>query len=557
MYIRIVKSKQRGKVYQSVQIAESVREPGVKNPRTKIIAHLGQVDKLKEKDVDNIINGLCKAIGRPARDDFAVDYAKDFGHIWSIVQIWKHLRIGLVLERHAKKSGAEFDLPQHILLMAANRLCDPRSKLGLLAWLEGVYFPGVDGEQVEYHHLMRAMDWLISQKDSIERELAQEHIDLFNKDSLDLVFYDITSTYFEGDKSISAEDIRAYGYSRDHRPDRRQIVIGMVITPEGIPLCHHVFSGNTVDKTTVAMVVKDLKDRFGIRRAVVVGDRGMLSDDNLDALLTEEFGYVVAHPLRRNNAVRDFIKASRKDLDHSEEAEEQFTENVCQGVKFVMAYDPARAAQVRRHRMEAITKADALIKDVKARLRRSREGRQRGRPLTQEGALFQIRDYLKKRDLLRYYELSLADNGGVSVRADRKTRKWEDLIDGKLVVECTELDLPPKDVIARYKDLQTIERGFRSLKSTLELRPVYHWSEQRIRAHVFICVLALMVERYMSLTLAPLSISASRALDKLQQIKAGQAKLHGMAVPVLTRVEEEHRAIYTQLEISFPKIKSL
>ncbi|MBW2109567.1 MAG: IS1634 family transposase [Deltaproteobacteria bacterium] len=556
MYLRIVKSRQRGKVYESAQIVESFRDPETKKPKTRIIAHLGQVASLKEKDVDNLINGLCRAIGRPAPEAAELEYANDFGHLWAIIHIWKQLKIGFVLKRRAKLSGAEFDLAQHVLLMCANRLCDPRSKLGLLAWLEGVYFPGVGREGVEYHHLLRAMDWLIGQKEEIEKELAQHYLDMFNRNSLDLVFYDITSTYFEGDRSVAANDIRAHGYSRDHRPDRRQIMIGVVMTPDGTPVAHHVFPGNTADKSTVAGVVRDLKERFGIQRVVIVGDRGMLSDHNLATLLTEEFGFIVAHPLRRNNEVVDIIKESHESLDHSEGAGEQFAEDEREGLKFVLAYDPAMAAQTRKRRQEAIGRADVFIQEVKQRLKKSAEGRQKGRPLTPEGALFQVRDYLKKLKISRCYDLSLSGSG-ISVIANRTARAWENLIDGKLVVETTELDLSPKEVIARYKDLQVIERGFRCMKSSLELRPVHHWTERRIRAHVFICVLALLMERHMHRSLAALEISASTALEKLRQIKAGRLQTQGIPTPILTSLSQEHRNIYTQLGISFPKIKDL
>ncbi|MFP4474642.1 MAG: hypothetical protein ACLFOY_03725 [Desulfatibacillaceae bacterium] len=113
---------------EPAQIVASARDPETKKPKTRIIAHLGQVASIKEKDVDNIINGLCRAVGRPTAEDIDMEYAHDFGHIWAIVQIWKHLKIGFFLERRARQSGATFDLAQHILLMCANRLCDPRRK---------------------------------------------------------------------------------------------------------------------------------------------------------------------------------------------------------------------------------------------------------------------------------------------------------------------------------------------------------------------------------------------------------------------------------------------
>jgi transposase len=180
-------------------------------------------------------------------------------------------------------------------MLVVNRICDPCSKLALLEWLESVDY---GQEAPSYHQLLRAMDRLIGVKEAAEVAVAKRL--LAEDEALDLVFYDITSTYFEGERSLGPEDMRRYGYSRDHRFDRRQVVIGMVMTRSGIPLCHHVFPGNTVDKTTVAAVVEDLKGRFGLKRVVFVGDRGMLSDANIDRIMGEELGFIVAHPLRKN-----------------------------------------------------------------------------------------------------------------------------------------------------------------------------------------------------------------------------------------------------------------
>lgn len=557
MYVRVVKSVQKHGTYHSVQIVESYRDPKKsKHPITRVIAHLGQVDSLTGRDVDNIINGICKAIGRPTSQDASLEFARDFGHVFALMEIWKHLKIGTILKQKAKDTGYAFDLEEHIRLMVINRLCDPTSKLGLLQWLEGVYLPGIKRDEVEYQHLLRAMDWLIDQKEELEKKIANRLLTLFNRD-LDLVFYDITSSYFEGDHSITAEDIRRYGYSRDHRPERRQVVIGVVMTRDGIPLCHHVFNGATPDKSTVREVITDLKERFGLKRVVFVGDRGMLSEDNLEYILEQEMGFIVCHRLRKNNEIKPLITDTHDTLDTDPDAGEQFREQKREGVKFVMAYNPNTASLVRKRREAAIEKASVFIQDIRSRLRKAREGNNRGRPLTPESALLQVRDYLKKHDLLRYYQLELDPHNGLRVTSDSQARSWEKLIDGKLIVETTLMDLPPDQVIKRYKELQIIERGFRCLKSTLKLRPVYHWTERRIRAHIFLCIIALQMERYMTSRLQPLKISTQTALEKLRQIKAGEVVLNSAKTPVVTALKDDHKAIYRQLEISFPKISQL
>ena len=169
----------------------------------------------------------------------------------------------------------------------------------------------------------------------------------------------------------------------------------------------------------------------------------------------------------------------------------------------------------------------------------------------------QVRDYLKRHNILRCYKLELDPQQGLRVTSDSQARRWENLIDGKLVVETTLTDLAPPLVIKRYKELQIIERGFRCLKSTLKLRPVHHWTERRIRAHVFICVMALQMERFMAARLEGTKTSVQTALEKLRQIKAGHLTLNSVKKPMLMAPGEDHKAIYRQLELSFPKIKHL
>jgi len=552
MYVRVVTSKQKHKTYRSVQIVDSYRDPSKSpHPITKVIAHIGQVDALSDRDVDNIIKGICKAVGRPTAEDASVESAQDFGHVFAVSEIWKKLGIDRVLRREAEHSGQTFDLEAHIRLMVTNRLCDPCSKLGLLQWLEGVHFPGVGS--VDYHHLLRAMDWLIERKNEIEKSVARRLINLFTQE-LDLVFYDITSSYFEGDRSIGEDDIRRYGYSRDHRPDRRQIVIGLVMTREGIPLCHHVFEGNTADKSTVAGVIEDLKARFKLSKVVFVGDRGMLSEGNLETVVQKGFGYLVAHQLRRNNLIKAFVRSSSSKLNHDPEAGEQYLVDERQGVRFVMCYDPAMAAAMRQERKDKIVRANDFIRAIQQKLKHKNS---RGRSMTPQGAMIKVHEYLKAHKLSRYYHLELTPEQELRVGADTEARRWENLIDGKLIVETTMMDTAPEEVIARYKELGGIERAFRTLKSSLELRPMYHWTERRIRAHVFICVLALQIERYLHAHLREIKVSVATALEKLRQIKAGSLVINRVKTPVITAAGEEHKKLYKQLELPFPSLKRL
>lgn len=539
MFIRVAKQKRGAKTYRHLQIAESFRDPTKGNaPRTRIIAQLGTVEGLGEEQIEKLIVGLKRAIGRAEGSAPDLLFARDYGHLLAVGSVWDQLGLSAVLERCGIAGRASFPAAELIKLLVINRLCDPCSKLAFLDWLESVWHE--DKDVPSYHHLLRAMDRLIEIKEVAEPLIARQL--LAGDEEPDLVFYDITSTYFEGDRSLAEDDFRKYGYSRDHRSDRRQVVIGMVITRSGIPLCHHVFDGNTVDRSTVKQVVLDLKQRFNLKRMIFVGDRGMLSDPNLETLLVEDLGFIVAHPLRRNAHATEVISSLKGDFDRTSDTE-QFLEERRNYLRFVLAWSPEISKDAKENRQKRLKKADDWIKEV---LRKHINPSGRGRPSTAQGVYDRIRDYLRDRNLLGLYEVMLTEKGP-SVKKNKKALAWEESIDGMLLLESTDLELSPAEIVARYKELAEIERCWRTLKSSLLLRPVYHWTENRIRAHIFICMLALQVERWMRNKLE--TVSVPKALQSLQQIKMGTLTIDGKQVNMTTRPTEKQKELLAKLGV--------
>jgi transposase len=541
MFIRIAKQKRKNKTYRHLQIAESYRDPEKGNsPRTRILAHLGTIEGLGEEQIEKLITGLQRALGKTPDSQPQLLFAQDYGHVHAVGGVWDQLGITTALENAGIRGSASFDAAGLIRMLVVNRICDPCSKLALLDWLESVCYQG--GDQPSYHHLLRAMDRLITVKDAVEPAIARQLI--AESEKIDLVFYDITSTYFEGDRSLKDDDLRRYGYSRDGRFDKRQIVIGLVMTRSGIPLCHHIFPGNTVDKTTVIEVIQDIKSRFHLDRVVFVGDRGMLSDDNLDTLLGEGLGFIVAYPLRHNGFATEVIGGLKGEFDRKSETE-QFREDLREQMRFVVAYSPKIAAHTKAVRTERIKKADAWIKDVRYRLQHPSG---KGRPATPQGTYDRIRDYLRDHHLYGFYDVELL-SGKLSVTKNSKVLAWEETIDGMLMVGTTDLENPAEEIVKRYKELAEIERGWRSLKSSLDLRPVYHWTEKRIRAHVFVCVLALQLERWMRRKLKGIS-SVPKAIDVLKRVKVGELEIGAKKNRILTRTTFEQNKLLDALGVA-------
>lgn len=542
MFIRIAKQKRGDKVYRHLQIAESFRDPAKgKAPRTRIIAQLGTVEGLGEEQIEKLIAGLQRAIGKepaaPSSAPTALLSARDFGDVHAVAGVWDLLGLSGALDQCRIAGRSSAAVSGLIKMLVVNRICDPCSKLALLDWLESVEF---GDEAPSYHQLLRAMDRLIRVKEAAEVAIAKRL--LADGEELDLVFYDITSTYFEGERSLVKDDLRRYGYSRDHRFDRRQVVIGMVMTRSGIPLCHHVFAGNTVDKATVSAVVLDLKQRFGLKRVIFVGDRGMLSDANMEMILGEEVGFIVAHPLRKNAHATEVIGKLKGAFNRVSE-EEQFQEDVREAVRFVVAYSPKIAAQTSKGRQERLKKADAWIEEARRKLDNPSGV---GRAPSVQGTYDRVRDYLRDRNLLGLYELGVTGEQ-LSVKKNRKALGWEETIDGMLMLETTDLEQPAEEIVKRYKELAEIERDWRTLKSSLLLRPVYHWTEPRIRSHIFICILALQIERWMRNRLK--TVSVRKALQSLQRVKAAVMVVGGKEVKVATRPTPEQKEFLKKLGV--------
>jgi transposase len=358
MFCRVVKHKAHNKTYKHLQIVESYRDPAKGNsPRIRILYNLGAIEDLGLAQVERLAASLMKAVGLGVVTPPEMLCAKDYGHIHAVQGVWDKLGFSKVLQKAGIQGRFQTDFCSMVRWMVINRLCEPCSKLAMLDWLDTIW--SLEKTELTYHQLLRSMDRLINIKEKAEPILAKAV--LGKTTAVDMVFYDITSTYFEGDKSIEEQDLRRFGYSRDHRSDRRQVVIGMVVSNDGIPLCHHVFPGNTPDKTTVAQVISDLRNRFNIQRIIFVGDRGMMSDGNLAHIIEENLNFIIAHSVRGNSLAEGVINKLKNQINR-ETSDEQYYEDIRNDLRFVLAFSPKIAEEIRKPRQLRLEKADAWIK---------------------------------------------------------------------------------------------------------------------------------------------------------------------------------------------------
>ena len=429
-----------------------------------------------------------------------------------------------------------------VFAMAANRLVAPCSKRRLVEWAAcDVVMPGW-WSAPSLNQCYRALDAVADAKEATEAHLYSRLCDLSNLD-LRLVCYDVASTYFEGQAKPSARfPSRAFGYSRGHRFDRPQIVIGLLCTSDGIPIAHHVFAGSTNDASTLPGVLEDLASRFAVGRICVVADRGLISEVNVEAVAAAGFDHVLAAGLRRDHTTREALEAIDEDTAWAEIAQHRCRAadmTLAGGTRAIVVESDARARRDAARTAGIVAAAEAELLALERRVRAGRLkdpakiGRAAQRILGGSGAgrLFDV-DIGPGRFVYHYND-------------DAHT--YEEILAGRYVLttSLTPAQAPTAQVVAHYRQLSRVEARFRTLKDFLHLRPIRHWTEKRVRGHVAVCVYAAVIETLINQALAKADVrdpdlddqhlTAARALRELNRIRRVQLDANGRQIQLTTR----------------------
>lgn len=547
MFARVTESGGR----RYLQIVESFRNDAGK-PRLRVVANLGRVDGMKEGQLDALIRGLSRAAGRvePAKTEIAWDGARSYGDVFALHALWKDLGLDRALGRALRSGRRGTDVEALVRAMVFNRLCDPTSKLGCLRWLETVAMPAMP-EAVTHQHLLRAMDALMDRAERVEIELARQIRPLVDQD-LAAVFYDLTTVRIHGEGEV-ADDLRAFGMNKDVGGIARQFVLGVVQTAEGLPLMHTVHPGNVAETKTLQAMLQTVLARFPIQRVILVADRGLLSLETVGELtaLADRDGrrleFILAVPARR---YAELVETFRS-LAFSEEglAAASFA-----GHRLIIAHDPLRAEEQSTRRRARIAELEAMAEKMVARLDAQDEGQTaRGRRASDRGAYSRFTRAVAEAELTRFLKADYtADRFSWSVNEDAIVEA--ELFDGRLALITNAPDLTAADAVARYKALADIERGFRVLKSDIEIAPVHHRLPDRIRAHALICFLALVLHRVMRMRLKAKGRSASprTAPDLLARIHRHQARIAERTLEGTTRPTPEQLDLFDALTLPKP-----
>ena len=556
MFLKITRSGPR----QYLQLVEAFRDEAGK-ARHRTLVTLGRLDQLTDS-LDSVISGLLKVTGRPNFLDAALpavefESARALGNVWALNELWESLGFG-ELRRVFRKTRHSIDVEALIRVMVFNRLCDPESKLGVLRWLDTVAMPGVEVETITHQHLLRSMDALVDHQADVDAVVANLLRPLIDQE-LSVVFYDMTTIRTEGLATVDG-DVRQYGMAKEGLI-ARQVMLGVVQTGDGLPIYHEVFAGNTAESPTLLPTLKTVLERFpSISRVVLVADRGLLSLDNLEALseIRLESGkpleFVLAVPGRRYSEFADLLRDFQRQCEAAEQ--EIVDELPWRGLRLIVAHHPelARQAQtLRRERIETLEtqantwvgKLDAQDAGVKAR----------GKKLSDSGAKARLYHAVKDARLANIIRVDLK-NERFAYEIDHDALALAQLMDGKLLLVTNTPDLSPQGVVDRYKSLADIERGFRVLKSEIEIGPVFHRLPERIKAHAALCFIALILYRVMRqrLSSADAPLSPERALEELQKLQRHQIRINQADRPVtgISRLSETQDRVFAALRLKKP-----
>ena len=561
MFIKVTQTGNR----RYAQLVESFRNEEGK-PRQRTICTLGRLQP--GSDVDTLIASLQRAQGIEAApralDAIRFTDSRHAGDVWALSELWRCLGFDN-LALAWRRSKSEVNVLSCLRLMVMNRLCDPGSKLGVLRWLQTVALPPEAGVASEHQHLLRAMDVVDEYSDKLNERLAMLMRPLIDQD-LSVVFYDLTTVAVTAQSGLE-DDVRAYGMAKSGLVER-QFMLSLVQTAEGLPIAHEVHPGNTAEAKTLLPMIGKLLARYPLKRVVLIADRGLLSTaniqelDKLQAQLKKDgrdvaVQYILAVPAARYGDFADVLKRLHEAQDNTQE---WCGQTHWKNSRLVVAHDPVAAARRTGARDKTIVELLEIGQECSVKLDAQDESRQlgkknktKGRPMSDSGTKARFYHAVKDAHMAHVIKVDLkAELFSYSIDEDKK--RYLELLDGKLLL-VTNTNEAAAEVVQRYKSLADIERGFRVLKSDIEIGPVYHRLPQRIRAHALICFMALVLYRVMRMRLkaAQRPESPTTLLEQLKRIHQQTAVTpEGKTLTGLTEMTSLQKSLFAALELTPP-----
>jgi transposase len=530
MYIKTTKSKK----FTYVQLVQGYREGS--KVKHKVLVNLGRLDKLRKDDSWNgIIDKFSELMDLKNivnMDNCRSTQIFNWGYL-VYKKLWCKFELDKVLSNIRERGKTIFDLNSACFLMAIQHLLEPSSKLGTYNKQKKY----LQHQEIELNHLYRSLDVLCQAKEEIEQHVFSVNCSLF-KIKIDVVFYDVTTFHFE---SVRSDGLKNFGYSKNCKFNEVQVVLGMFIDNEGRPIGYELFPGNTFDSKTLDRALDAIEKRFGIRNVVIVADRGINSKLNLKHIIDKGYGYIVSSRIKsmgKEIKQKIFDKngySKLQDSDHSISYKIIDYANIYKidkikyelPEKLIITYSEKRASKDRADRQRLLDKADHLLSNKELIKSSNKRGGKK---------------YLKEQ------------GENVDWTLDVNAIARDEMFDGYYGIQTSDANLSVEKVLDAYRTLWKIEESFRVMKSTLEVRPIFHWTEDRIKGHFVACFLAFLLERTMEVELHSAGVTASTQdiRESLNSMQFTETDCKGKKYLLNAPVSELGLKILTALKIKSP-----
>ncbi|HRR39584.1 MAG TPA: IS1634 family transposase [Candidatus Paceibacterota bacterium] len=514
MFIKRTIGGTKEKPIAYLQLAQSYRDENGK-PRHRILCTLG-----KEKEVIGIAEVLAKRFAKLSSKLLVLDKETDFlgrsflfGPVLAAEAIWRQLNLDEMLKDVEKEYKVEYDLSKCVKLMTINRLCEPKSKLSIMEWKEDLYCEGMKG--IELQHLYRSLDILAENKDFILKGLYRKSVELF-KAEVKVVFYDLTTLYSE---SVRESLLKRFGYSKKNKSDCVQVVMGLVISRDNIPLYYELFPGNTYEGSTVKGIVEAMKRKFEIEKVIFVGDKGLLGKGVLAEIEKLGLEYIVSAKISQS------AKKDKKEIFTQEGMREigegvKIKEIKINGRRMIVGYSEERKKRDRAIREE-------LIEKIKEKIKKDKKG-----------------------IIAKPYYRTYLDIKAEKIEINEEKIKLKEEEDGYFGFWTNNKELKEEEILKAYKMLWQIEASFRCLKSSLDLEPLYHYTPKRIEGHTLMCFISFYILNAMTRKIEDLSYE--KIIESLKRIRVVEIKTDDQKIFARTEISGLNNQILRSLNIKIP-----
>jgi transposase len=574
MYLRYTTRKKDGKLHRTWRLVRSVRVG--RRVIQQTVAHLGELDEAGRLRARSFARAL---IGAPEQADlFAagkgeqtvgvrlngvrIENGRQFGNVYLALALWRACRLDEFTALHVPSGREEVAWEKMAAVLVAARLCEPSSELHIAEdWYRRTALSDLlqlSEAQVNKDRLYRALDRLLPHKAALEAHLSKRVGELFACDN-DVLLYDVTSTYFEGEAAGNAQAQR--GYSRDHRPDCKQVCIALVVTFEGYPLGYEVFPGNTHDSTTVRTIVETMEARHGTVGKVWVMDRGMASARNVAWLRETGRRYILGMP---KSALRQWAPAL---------ADQQDWRAIRDGIEvklcaapdggeetFILCRSRDRSAKEKAMHARFSTRIEQALGKLQGRIAKAKRPLKRDALNRQIGRLLQRNQRAAARFAIELKDADTPAGCVLKVTVQALFDEWAALSEGAYVLRTNVTDWNDEKLWKAYIQLTQAEAAFRIHKDQLSIRPIWHQREDRVQAHILVCFLAFVLWKTLELwqARAGLGNSPRTLLEEFARIQSHDVILptptHGeVRLRCVTHPDAAQGALLHRLGIELPK----